>query len=211
MITRKPRAKLTPRAMELANIGRRYWKARLEDFPEGYKGLDVVQRYVDSLLDNIRDGYGLLIFGPKGHGKTHVSCVVLKRALLHNARGLLLPVNRLQEVVIERPAFSIDHDEISLFHRARDVDLLVLDDLGEEHTKDFNTRVLENLLRYRSNRRRATILTTNLKPSDGELEDRYGTWLPQLLEELTYPFPFGGRNWRPRQRLAMEKRFGGGS
>jgi DNA replication protein DnaC len=195
--------------MLLANIGKKYWRASVDDIPENY-GLcrQLVFRYVEDILQNIRDGVGLLFYGPKGHGKTYIAIAVLKRALLYNARGLYLPVCRLQEVVIERNTLSED-DEVSMFERARAVDVLILDDLGEEYTKDFSTRMLENLCRYRSNRGLTTLFTTNLTPADGELGHLYGDWIESVLKEMAHPVMVKGKDWRVEKARQMQQRLEG--
>ena len=195
--------------MHLANIGKRYWKATVRDIPKDYRCREIILRYHDQIIENVWDGIGLLLFGPKGHGKTHAAIALLKKALAHNARGLFLPVNRLQEVVIERSRLEFDEDEdVTILERARLADLLILDDLGEEHTKDFSARMLENLCRYRSNRHRATIFTTNLNPDPkvGELVQHYGTWIESILKGMAAPIKVIGRDWREDEAREIKRR-----
>lgn len=197
--------------MDLANIGKKYRAATVRDIPDNYRCKEVMLRYYEEIVENMRDGVGLLLFGPKGHGKTHIAIALLKKAMAHNAVCLFLPVNRLQEVVIEKSALEFDEEDELLRDRARRADLLILDDLGEEHTKEFSTRVLENLCRYRSNRSLATIFTTNLKtdPKAGELARHYGSWIESVLKGAVAPIKVIGKDWREEQAQELQRRIEG--
>ena len=203
---------LTRTTMRLANIGRDYWQTKISDIPDDYECKGAIDQYIGSLWDYVRRGVGLVLHGPKGHGKTHIAIGILKRVLLfRGARGLLLPVNRLQEVVIERSVLEWDEDEIPLIERARRANLLVLDDLGEEHSREFSQRQLENLCRYRSVRRRSTIFTTNLlvKRDDNELERAYGDWITSVLKGKNLPVLVRGTDWRGLQEERLKQEFRG--
>ena len=196
--------------MRLANIGKNFWKATLSDISEDYDCKRYMLRYADNIIPNMRDAIGLLLHGPKGHGKTHIACALLKQAISHNARCLFLPVNMLQTAVIEKtPLLGFDDEEILFIDRARTCDLLVLDDLGEEHARDFSIRMLENLCRIRSNDALATIFTSNVGHVS-KLDDIYGDWVGSLFKEMACPIKVQGIDWRDKCEKKQRRRVRGG-
>lgn len=205
LIDKPPRDKLTEQDMLHANIPADYWRAGVDRVD--YEG-DEFGRYRDRIVPYMRRGVGLLLHGPKGHGKTYAACALLRVAIKHRARGFYLEVNRLQEVYIERSTTEFDVEEVSMLERARRAELLVLDDLGEEHVKEFSTRVLEGLCRYRLSRRRSTIFTTNLPVKGGELERIYGGWITSVLKGKVHPLRIQGTDWREKQARALEQELG---
>ena len=71
-----------------AKVGRRYWDCRLDNFRlhGGEKetarqraALNSLQLYADDLETNLRDGNGLVLFGPTGTGKDHLLAALIER------------------------------------------------------------------------------------------------------------------------------------
>ncbi len=112
----------------------------------------------------------LLLIGPTGSGKTHISTAIASVVV---SRGYGVIYDTAQNVV---EAFEADH-----FRRSRDeghasdkyleCDLLVLDDLGTEFLNSFSLSCLYNLINTRQNRGLTTVISTNL--SVKSLAERY--------------------------------------
>lgn len=191
-----------------ANIGRRYLNATLSEsqvdaLPRTSR--DHLRVYQRDLLEFLRDGIGLVLHGPKGHGKTHIACAIMRQAMRWYVRAVFLPVDQLQIEYFERDRAE-DRAEC-LYERARLSDLLVLDDLGAEHERDFGTRLLEALLRERVRDKRTTIITTQL--STDEADGSYGSWFSALMLESGHPVRIEARDWRVEQRAEIRGRFQG--
>ena len=205
MITAEPHDQLTPEHMRLARIPERYWKARVEDFPENYEGLRATNVYLSKLIHNLHDGVGMLYWGDTGNGKTHLAIGVLKKALAHNATGLFLEAAEIQDVTIRRE--ELDVVTRPIVDIAKKVDMLVLDDIGSEHTSDFSRVLVEKLVRFRGTRNKVTIITTNLKlPTLGQT---YGQAFASATREYVYPIRVSGRDWREDKAEDLKKRFEG--
>lgn len=112
----------------------------------------------------------LLLIGPTGSGKTHVSTAIASVVV---SRGYGVIYDTAQNVI---EAFEADH-----FRRSRDeghasdkyleCDLLVLDDLGTEFLNSFSLSCLYNLINTRQNRGLSTVISTNLSVKG--LAERY--------------------------------------
>ena len=109
-------------------------------------------------------------------------------------------------------------DDKSLVERAREVDFLVLDDLGKEHTGEsgYTERLFENLFRGRSASKRVTVVTTNLptkppqdKPNAASLKTKYIASMLEVMREAMYPVLLRAHNWRDRAQQDMEARLTG--
>ena len=67
-------------------LGARYANATLGGFQvasdEQRAAVEEIVGYVGELERNVREGRGLVLFGPKGTGKDHLLCAVMRRAVL---------------------------------------------------------------------------------------------------------------------------------
>jgi DNA replication protein DnaC len=114
----------------------------------------------------------LLLYGSSGLGKTFV-CHAITKALLDVGHTVLyLPVPRLMRAV-EDARFSRDRSEdaAEMLRAVDETDLLVLDDLGVEMPTIVTTSALFDIINQRLLMRKATVISTNLSPS--ELRDTY--------------------------------------
>ncbi len=158
---------------------------------------------MDSMLDH---GDGLLLWGEWGVGKTCAACVLAKEARRKGASVLFATTETLRSAVLEKEGF--DDDQL-LIDRARQVEFLVLDDLGKEHSGEsgFTERLFENLLRERSAHQRATIVTTNMDPA--ALGKKYKLSMMEVIKESLVPLHFEGENRREEGARRIGSRLAG--
>ena len=104
--------------------------------------------------------HGIMFSGNVGTGKTFYACCIANAVI---DRGCTAWVTTLQPLV--RALCSYESAE-KILKRIRDVDLLVLDDLGSTALNEFTTDKLFEIVdeRYRSGK--PLIVTTNLNPDD---------------------------------------------
>ena len=89
-----------------------------------------------------------------------------------------------------------DETEADLFDEAREVDLLVLDDLGAEKTSEYVTDRLYVLINGRYEYDKATLVTTNR--SLKELQQQVGPRIVSRLCEMCVPIEFPPEDYRMR-------------
>jgi DNA replication protein DnaC len=130
---------------------------------------------------------------------------VLKKALAHNATGLFLEAPEIQDVTIQRE--ELDLVSRPIVEVAKKVDLLVLDDVGAEHTSDFSRVLVEKLIRHRGTRNKSTLITTNLGLK--ELPGIYGAGFASAVREYVFPVKVQGKDWRDDKASDLKKRFEG--
>lgn len=106
--------------------------------------------------------------GPFGVGKTYLACALLLAQIREHGRtGLYLVVADYIGKLL--PEGSSPEEQREMGYLARNVDILLLDDLGTEKGSAFSLRSLWALLHDRTSNGRATIITSNLAIRDALL------------------------------------------
>lgn len=181
-----------------AHIPRKHWYTSIDAIPDACAHKRYLERYVDTLLDNIKAGRGLLLRGEYGAGKSGAACALLKASIARGARSLFLSAPDIQEFVIKDTPFD---EDLTMIERAREVHMLVVDDLGSEYSKgagSFASRETERLVRHRIGAQLPTILTTNLNQE--QFAEMYGDGFVEVLKEGVVEITLSGHDWRAQQQ-----------
>lgn len=132
---------------------------------------------IEELLDN---GWNLLIEGPTGAFKTTTSCLIGKNAIRRGYSVLFIEMQQLRKIWIsDKLTPELENSKTKLL----DVDLLIIDDFGQEFmssNSDFQLSELDSLLRERNALQKSIIITTNATPDN--LKQRYGERIYSLLK-----------------------------
>ena len=190
--------------LEAAHIPRRYRECSLSNYcPAPGNGSQLQAfNYAFKLMDEypVIDR-GLLLMGPCGVGKTHLSAAILHRlvekgvpclfyefgALLKEIQNSFNPVSQTSELEVLAPVYEAE--------------VLVLDELGASKTTDWVRDTMMQIIGTRYNDRRLTIFTTNYtdvrrQPADETLEDRIGVRLRSRLYEMCRTVSIEGEDYR---------------
>lgn len=183
-----------------ANIPQRHWGASLDVIPDGTEYKAIIARYFTDLESMIREGVGLLLWGPYRSGKTAIACLLAREVLRHCVSVYFTEAFFLVTGMIgENKAAT----SLKMLRSG----LLIIDDLGMEHGKEFTHATVDLVLRHRAERQRATIITTNLEP--GGLEQEYGDKFMSISKTGLYPVKIDGKNWGEDEERAIRRRFEG--
>jgi DNA replication protein DnaC len=148
-----------------ANIGKSYWDLTTENFDGHPKDLAGVEAYIDNLDKHYPKGTGMYIHGGNGAGKTTLALLILKH-VLHSTVPCSVLFAPFADVVILNSrivgGFS-DKEAEKAINYIKNVDFLVLDDIGKEfdNGKDYTRATLNSILRYRDMWNKPTIYTSN--------------------------------------------------
>jgi len=170
--------------------------------------VDKVKTYVVDwgAADGLPEGFGIIFVGPSGVGKTRLACYVLEAMAAKGAQIECIEVSSY--VGLHQDAWSRQRAEQweewaevkehldFIRNRAR---FLLLDDLGREHesVSGWSNEQMFDLLRYRWNRGKPTIITTNLPYQS--LTDRYTEGFTSFLSEITIPIVMEGEDYRRKK------------
>lgn len=171
----------TERLFGQSRIGTRFQSRTFETFET-----DETNRRAYELCRKLADDFphttrGLLLSGGCGSGKTHLAAAIVHALLRRGCHALFLTSGRYLDTL--KGAFGNAELLRSLQEEVRCAALLVLDDLGAEHTGDWSRSELFSLLNDRYENMRPTVLTTNL--SLAELTARLGERTVSRIAEMT--------------------------
>lgn len=191
---------LTPTDYLRAGISERFWDVTLEKIPKTAEYRDVLEAYIKDLDAHLSAGNGLFLVGPHGAGKTGAAVVAAKEFIARGATALFLEEFRLIGTILEGALFDAT---MSFRERMDDVHLLIVDDLGLAAVSD-NLHVTEEVIKYRFQRRRCTIITTNL--TKAAFEARYPT-IADGLKEACLSVVCQGVPWRDDNKKELGQKF----
>lgn len=131
----------------------------------------------------------LLLIGGYGCGKTHLAAAIANATIERGLPVLFVTVPDLLDHLraAYAPTSTQPYDE--RFEQVRSAPLLILDDLGTEHTTPWALEKLFQLLNYRYLSRLPTVITTNqeLEAMDPRLRSRFAE--PDLVDIVTILAP----------------------
>ena len=121
-----------------------------------------LQAYAAGLAEHLAEGWGLVLSGGVGCGKTHlaVGLGVLALGLGYSAYATTL--DELLRGLRSSYQSRKPGKEARLLARVAEVDLLILDDLGLERPTPWARERLAQVIQQRYNRGRALLVTTGL-------------------------------------------------
>ncbi len=136
----------------------------------------------------------LLLIGPTGTGKTHISTSIA-RELMHKGYDVIYDStqNILSDFESDRFRNNFGREE-NRSDKYLDCTLLIIDDLGTEFSNQFTISTLYNLLNTRQNKGLATVISTNLSPE--ELARKYEDRIYSRIIGCAKVLPFEGRDIR---------------
>lgn len=135
----------------------------------------------------------LLMMGDAGLGKTHLALSIANTVLRRGYDVLYCSAANIFRQ-IEAEQFNNNRDTTTLDSLKR-CDLLIMDDLGAEHTGFFLNSVLYDIVNTRLSQNKPTIYTTNIT-SERILTSRYGEKVSSRLVGCSKILPFLGNDIR---------------
>lgn len=112
---------------------------------------------------NLTRGNFLVLAGPTGVGKTHLAVAI---AWEWFEDGFSVVFSRVDELLDELRQGYDDGTYHKRLERIRKCSLLVLDDLGAEHAKDWAGEKIDRIVDWRYVSRMPLVVTTNAKSED---------------------------------------------
>lgn len=113
---------------------------------------------------------GLLLVGDTGTGKTHLAVAALKELLDRGHEGIFYDYQNLLNRIRSGWDPNAGAADREAYRSALDTEVLLLDDLGSQSTKDWIEDTVTSIITHRCNHQKPLIATTNLpdKESPGD-------------------------------------------
>ncbi|MHB1537750.1 MAG: ATP-binding protein [Solirubrobacteraceae bacterium] len=169
-----------------------------------------IRRYVGNLRENLQTGRGLWLAGDTNVGKTALAMVVSKSAIDSGLSVAIYGMPRLLILLRDVMKEKLDHPGglSGFLDSLCAVDLLHLDDVGDDNASDWASEQLYVLVNGRYEERRSIVITTNADLD--ELRDRVGRKTVSRLVEicgepiLMYGGNLGVPEFEPPRQLVEE-------
>jgi DNA replication protein DnaC len=157
---------------------------------------------------------GLLVIGPSGVGKTHLSVAALKEIIKKGIRARFCDYRELLKQIQNSYNPSVQATELEVLRPIFEADVLLLDDLGAVKPSEWVWDTVSLVLNTRYNDNLTTIVTTNFMdgPAAGigparsareeTLGDRIGERMRSRLFEMCRLVQVQGKDYRPNFRSA---------
>ena len=144
---------------------------------------------------------GLLLMGPVGVGKTHLSVAILRGLIEKGVACLFYEFGTLLKEIQDSYNPVSHTSELRVLAPVYQADVLVLDELGASKPTDWVRDTMMQIIGTRYNDRRLTIFTTNYldarrAATDETLEDRIGVRLRSRLFEMCKTVQIEGEDYR---------------
>lgn len=146
------------------------------------------KEFIDNFLKDPNTD-GLLFTGDVGSGKTFLASCIANSLLKRGQVVLFAVVPDLLDQIKATYDFGKGAGEVTefdLLDTARQVPLLILDDLGAHNYTEWTRNKIYSIINYRLNHRLPVIVTTNIKLD--EIEEYLGERTTSRLLEMCKPF-----------------------
>jgi DNA replication protein DnaC len=205
------RRSLTKDDLVRMRLPKRFWNVDCDgvsdykDEKEPRSARDMLTSYIQSMDEMKARGLGLLLWGGNGTGKSSFAAIIGKEFRRRFNTVLFIEAATLKGLVASNDYFDEDQ---SYWQRAKEVDVLILDDLGKgiQDSKNFGEQIVDELIRARNSNKLITIITTNvlLKGEGEKLSALLKPSTIHALKEHVLPIYFRGVD--RREKIALENR-----
>jgi len=181
---------------EESNIPEKYRDKTLQNYvvtPGTAEGYKMVSRYVETLDEKVRNGFGMVLSGDNNSGKTHLAVAVLREAILHNVSAYFVIFGDYVNKVTRtwKPGDDEGYADLDFIRESK---ILVLDDVDKVNLAQdkFQVKELDLLLRARDSKGLSTIMTTNILDENGAFASTFGISIDSLIRRKNLIFEFAG-------------------
>lgn len=184
---------LAPYDLERMNLPPEFWRVKPADITHP-RTKRVITRYLKHINERFKDGHGMRLYGAAGVGKTSIAAMIAKEARTWKYTVLFMMIWELREAIRSRIQFD---ENVSIQDRCREVDFLVLDGFVDDDINErlVNALFLEQLITYRGQRGKVTIITTRIGAREFETAKGLSAF-DAGTKGYCYPFKVDGDDQR---------------
>lgn len=163
------------------------------------KIVEYLKEYISDLSVPFNDAEGLYIFGSNGTGKTTIASILIKEAYIQRYTSRRVTFAEYIDLYTKTwNCKTLDEKETlhkELYDNYKNVEFLVLEEIGKEIDTKITLPILEDLLRHREDKGLPTIICTNL--TFKAVSEKFGASVSSLLRG----------NMTPVKLVGVDRRF----
>lgn len=152
----------------------------------------LMKRYVENFEEFKKTGYGLILYGPVGTGKTFAAAEVVNALIEAGYPCLMTNFTRISQVLWSAEEKQAYMDSLNAF------DLIVLDDLATENNSEYMKSIIFQIIDSRYRAGLPMIVTTNIDPVQASGESLLNRRLYDRLQERCMLVKVEGDNKRSK-------------
>lgn len=141
-----------------------------------------------------KQGKGLLFTSNIGTGKTHLAAAIANHLMQNLYTVIFGNITDIISRIYDTYDKSSDVSTMEIIQYLTSVDLLIIDDLGKEHTSENVRTLLYQIINALYEDEKLVVITTNL--SGKELSEKIGPATVSRITEMTEPVIMQGHDWR---------------
>jgi DNA replication protein DnaC len=185
---------------------------------EANQGLTAARLVVEKWAEQYPlDRTGLLLIGPSGVGKTHLSVAALKQLTQRGVHCLFCDYRELLKQIQNSYNPSVQATELEVLRPVFETEVVLIDDIGAVKPSEWVWDTVSIILNTRYNNAQTTIITSNFLDGpakragmsgahaagmDDTLGDRLGERMRSRLFEMCRLVQVDGKDYRQRFRTA---------
>ena len=166
-----------------------------------------IKTFAMDFVDDVAKGNdvsGMLFEGPVGSGKTFLAAACANALVEKDVDVRFLVVPDFLDLIRETFRNESEISEGDLMQDVKNVDVLILDDLGAHNYTDWSVKTIFAILNFRLNYEKPMIVTTNLDRR--EIENNLGSRIYSRLAEACRFIRFNNNDIRVSQRIKAKGR-----
>ncbi|APJ04643.1 ATP-binding protein [Silvanigrella aquatica] len=148
--------------------------------------------------------YFVTLFGPVGSGKTLLAVAALKMVIInYGLSGRFIDFQFLLNQI--KAEYEQKRSGESLLKQLREIDILVIDELGKgRNENEWQLEKLDDLINYRYNAKKITVITTNYLPKSYKYDDKD---IPRTLNKEVNDFWREGKTNASQGNIPVHESF----
>jgi DNA replication protein DnaC len=180
-------------ALHMAGVPERYWTASLAPLAESPQRKKLIS-FLTKVHRFAKDGRGLYVHGPFETGKSFAAVAIGKEVIRRGGTFYFLKARDVLRVIYDMQETEDGNNLVR--NVIRRVDLLILDDLGQEgfDPKKHGGAELEGVLRDRYDAKKSIIVTSNHSPK--QLTERYTDAFTNILRRTVDTIMLNTDQWK---------------
>jgi len=191
--------------LKLAKLPTKWHDVSLDDFTDPQKSR--LKHFGDNVEDYRKDGIGLYIYGPPGSGKSRFLYTAALSVMSSTRMGVR--VRYFNSLVSMLTSSWVGGSDSNFFKAITYPDFLFVEDLGAEikrnETSNLAKTVIEQILTYRSDLKKPTIISSRETPDN--LSNIYGEGVSSKLKETSLGVLMPDYDYREKIRQENKKKY----